>query len=555
MESRRNFIKKSVIGSSALLMSTPLNWLHPWANNPTRRLANVNTTDIPDAIQLGCQTMGSVFNPDDQYIPYFGSLVGTESILAFSDAFSEAHVPGRHLNALLTAEDVLGIKIPEDTVKHHMNAAFFSYSGKLPLPLNRPHIGGELNRFLPHNLREGFHALYALTRYRKSEKAKQIAENSISFILNNWSAETGWNKSVFDQNGIGLFEWTGPFISGIARAIGPLVKYYQVTQSSQALTLIAKLRDKAMAEFFTEDGAFDWIKHGLHTHSVTCVMSSLAQLATLTQDGPLMHRVKAFFDHGLMKISDEIGWCIENAAPNVNPDRGEANNTGDILETALLLGQWGYASYYQNAERILRAHLLPSQLRDISFIEEPKNPDNIDGKKQVGKRHLGAFGFPAPYGHKPIGIDNPSFNMDIVGGAVASLCEAQKAIYQKGPQGHQVNLLFDYSSEHIDIQSPYTHSLWKIQVKSPGVLRVRIPEWVDLTTLKVTGASALETLQNQYLVIPEPRKNVPIEIRFDWSEQVVFLVHRTRKIRTRFKGDQVIGMDNFGADLTYFDPF
>src|SRR5690606_38288313 len=161
--------------------------------------------------------------------------------------------------------------------------------------------------------------------------------------------------------------WTGPFISGIARAIGPLVKYYRVTGSPKALELIAILRDKAMAEYFLEKCDFDWIRHGLHTHSVTCTLSSLAQLATSTREAPLRQRVKAFFDNGLKRISNDVGWCIENAAPQANPDRGEANNTGDILETALLLGKWGHTSYFHAAERILRAHLLPSQLRDISF--------------------------------------------------------------------------------------------------------------------------------------------------------------------------------------------
>ncbi len=33
------------------------------------------------------------------------------------------------------------------------------------------------------------------------------------------------------------------------------------------------------------------------------------------------------------------------------------------------------------------------------------------------------------------------------------------------------------------------------------------------------------------------------------------LNHRTRDIRTRMRGDEVVAMDNFGADLTFFDPY
>ena len=60
------------------------------------RLNDVNTTDIRDAIRLGCRTMCNVFNADDNDIPFFGSSVRPEAELTFSSFNSEAHVPGRH---------------------------------------------------------------------------------------------------------------------------------------------------------------------------------------------------------------------------------------------------------------------------------------------------------------------------------------------------------------------------------------------------------------------------------------------------------------------------
>ena len=37
--------------------------------------------------------------------------------LGFSPVHSEAHVPGRHLNGLLTAEEVLGVEVSEEAVR------------------------------------------------------------------------------------------------------------------------------------------------------------------------------------------------------------------------------------------------------------------------------------------------------------------------------------------------------------------------------------------------------------------------------------------------------
>ncbi len=108
-------------------------------------------------------------------------------------------------------------------------------------------------------------------------------------------------------------------------------------------------------------------------------MSSLAQLADITSDLSMLERVKAFYDNGLRQIRDEIGWVIENSDDKSPPDRGECNNTGDIVETALIMGRYGYPEYFQDAERITRGHLLPAQLRDNSFIPEPANPSSKMG--------------------------------------------------------------------------------------------------------------------------------------------------------------------------------
>ena len=555
MQSRRKFLTTSALSFGPFLFFHNLLKANIQYNSPSvYKLKDVNTTDIKGAVELGCQTMSNVFNADDNNIPFFGSEVGQNSRFWFFNNHSESHIPGRHLNALLTAEKSIGYKIGKGVIDKHAQAAFFSYSGAVPLPLNRDKIGGNLNRFLPHNLREGFHALYALVKYRNSEKAAQLAQKSIDVIFKHWQPEKGWNKEYFTNAGVELIEWDGPFITGIARAIGPLVKYYQATGYGKAFELAIILKDKALRDCFTPEGNFDIKRFGTHTHSTTCVMSSLAQLGNLTSDISLIQTVKSFFDKGLKDISDEIGWSIENAGPRANPDRGEVNNTGDILETALILGRWGYTPYYQVAERILRAHLLPSQLRDISFITEPANPEKEDTKRNVAQRHKGAFGFPAPYGHKPLGVHDPSFNMDIVGGAVASLCEAYMCIYEFATSGHRVNLLFDYESDFIKIESPYTQGDLRVKIKKQAPLFIRIPDWVKFSSLSLIGVDQDKNIENGCLFIPTPPLNKFITIKFDLTGQDIILSHRTRKIKARLEGDRIIAMENFGAGLTYFDP-
>ena len=397
--------------------------------------------------------MCSVFNADDDNVPFFSSQVWPEARLSFSSMHSESHVPGRHLNALLSAEDAAGVYVDEDCIDRHARAAFLSYSGEHPLPLNRDRIGGRPKHFSPHNVREGFHALYALARFRGSEQALETAEASIEAIQRLWDREKAWDRAALGDE-IDFHSTT--FVAGLARAIGPLVKLHRHTGCKGALDLALELARKATDEFFQRGGGYDRESFGTHTHSTTCVLSSLAQLAELNRDAPLMERVRAFYENGLNEIRDEIGWVIESSADRADPDLGEVNNTGDIVETALILGKWGYPAYFEDVERILRCHLLPSQLRDTSFIREPDNPQNEDGKRDVAARHLGAFGFPAPYGHKSVDATRISFNMDIVGGAVASLCEALRQTVVSDRAGHWVHLLFDRETDAVRL-NPRIH--------------------------------------------------------------------------------------------------
>ncbi len=518
----------------------------------------VNSLNIGDAIRLGCRTMQNVFNADDNRFPFFSSTVRPVAGLSFSSWHSDAHIPGRHLNALLNAEEAVGVEIDKDAVENHRRAAFFSYSGPVAMPLNRQEPGGLPVNFCPHNLREGLHALYALVKYRNSAEARELAERSIAAVFEFWDPDRGWDVQRLGALGIHYQERQG-FIHGEARMLGPLVKYYRATHYGPALKLALILKEKLTHDFFLSEGTFDPKRFALtHVHSITSVMSSMAQLADMLEDSSLMMRVKAFYDNGLWDMRDEIGWSPENV-PQEGSDHGEANNTGDILETALILGRWGYSEYYHDAERILRCHLLPSQLRDVSFISDPPNPDNVDGLRDVANRHLGAFGFPAPYGHEAVGRGrgNLSFNMDVVGGVVGSLCEAYREVARFESTGHWVNLLFDCETSAIRVWSPYTHDCLRIEPLQSGPLFVRIPPWLTRDEVNVKGGKTPPVWTNGYLFFGKVAAGQIIELHFPLKEEQIILSERLHihPIRVRLEGDAVAGMDNFGADLTFFELY
>ena len=516
------------------------------------QLQDVNTTDILAAIRLGCDTMCRLFNADDNDIPFFDIQALPNPQMSFTWAETEAHVPGRFLNALLAAEDAAGIAVAAADVEKLTDAALFAFSGPIPLPLNRQEQGGPLQNFLPHHIREGFHALCALAKFRASSRARELAEAAVDAIFRLWDPGDGWDHSrIRSEYRLTIHEPIN-FLNGLGRAIGPLVKYFRATAYGPALGLAAVLKEKAAEEYFAETGAFH-PAHGAHCHSTTSTLSGLAQFADLTGDAKLLSRVKAFYDNGLWEIRDQIGWSIETTKSGPNYGRGEANNTGDILETALILGRWGNAEYYHDAERILRCHLLPSQLRDVSFIPQPANPENIDGKRDVARRIVGSFGLPAPYGHYPKGIEVVKFNTDIVGGVVGSLCEAHREAVRYDEAGHRVNLLFDSDTPDISVRSPYTSSALRVVLHRPGPLWVRLPPWAADAEVGVSGTREPRRA-GDHLLFARPPVGQPVDITFPFAAEELTLNNPAGPIRVRLRGDAVTAMDNHGADLTFFDP-
>ena len=100
------------------------------------QLRDVNTTDIGDAIRLGCQAMSWAFNADDADMPYGGAQVRPEAFLSGS---MEGHMPGRLLNAMLAAEDAMGLGLDEEVIDKYARAAFFLLQpGTTALAAHRP---------------------------------------------------------------------------------------------------------------------------------------------------------------------------------------------------------------------------------------------------------------------------------------------------------------------------------------------------------------------------------------------------------------------------------
>jgi hypothetical protein len=137
---------------------------------------------------------------------------------------------------------------------------------------------------------------------------------------------------------------------------------------------------------------------------------------------------------------------------------------------------------------------------------------------------------------------------------VGSLCAAYAALGRRTPAGLHVDLLFDYESPALSVRSPYTHNRLEIVVRQPAPLWVRLPAGVPAGAVTVSGTPEPPTSTQGYLYFARPPLGQPLALAFTLPEREIVLRHRTRDIRVRLRGEQAVAMDNFGADLTFFDP-
>lgn len=499
--------------------------------------------------------MQQMFDANHDNLPYMENyLLGSDPRNRHNLWCSMSHVPGRWLNALLTAEDTLGVRLSEQAVNDLARWTYMAFDHPMGLSQSL-----DLKTYQPvpisdlHNLRETTHALYALARYRNDRKALRIAKRQIETVNKFYDFETGvWNERAFKQEFGSRTNGPAPFPRQFGRYIGPLVKLYHAFGLKEALAQAIRLKDFALRNILDKKGDYHVDRFGDHGHSVTSMLSSLAQLGQLLGDSTLLERIVSFMENGLHQIALEFGWCIEKY--HRTDHIGEINSTGDILETCLILGRAGYTRYFQQAERILRAHLLPSQLLDTRFIPDWNCPDE-DYHHKLATRCRGAFGFPCPYGHQ-YQMNTPiSFNWDIVGGAVASLCEAFRSTVSKNNSLISVNLHFNHKDNNVEIKSPYTNGdVMEIKLKTDCLVRVRLSEWVDREKLDImAGSEKLNSFFSaDWLYLPGLRTGSLLRIKIPMRVITTDYQFRSDVFTFRWRGDAVDAARSLAPHFRFF---
>ncbi len=450
------------------------------------------------------------------------------------------HNVGRAIDALLRGGDVTAKPVPpdvEDVLRQYLFASMDN-----PTHLNgafTPEQGRIL--FHAHDVREALLSLTALIQYRQDDEARQRAQDVLDAIERLTNEDGTFCAEVvarFPMLVEGYFGEQRPNAEGKAMTIAcwtrgrwimALCRYYRATNDARALELAQRFVRLVRRISFTDDGRIRPTENG-HAHSLTGTVHGLIDYGLLVGDQETFEHGRRIFDTGLPAVSSSYGWSVEAAWGNPQrPERGEENNTGDMIQTALLMGGAGLPQYFEDAERRIRSHVLPSQTGD-------------DG-----------WGFPAP--NDLDGGSGPVSILDITAGAVQALCEASRALVTRGTAGRHVNLPFSNWADETRLVSRLPEQ-WHVTVTpaDAGDLFIRIPSWADRQRIRLTVADQPQqpTFAVSWLVLTDLPAGTHVVVDQPFVEREAEEVVNEKPYRILWRGDQVVAMSPEGPTHPMF---
>ena len=351
-----------------------------------------------------------------------------------------------------------------------------------------------------------------------------------------------------------------PATSG--RLIRPLVQYYRQSGDEVGLELARRFAEDNLRTAFEADGSIA-PEAGPHIHSITGTITGLIEYGIMTDDETIIERARLAYDIGMRPFRSSYGWVKEfrwmpwlaeplaaagYAGHDIN--RGEANNTGDLIEAALLLGEAGYLRYFEDADRMLRNHLLASQVVDTSWVQEAVGLEDTAEARygEVGRRARGGFCFGAP--NDLISFPEEAFqiNADLVGGSLQAICEAWQEIATVDEATARINLLYSKHEGAVALTCPPPGpDPITVRLNEPKSLAVRIPSWADpeevvfqIDTVPRTAAS--DAIEDDYLKLTALESGSVIRIWLPSRRETISEVIGGQTYDVEWHNDTVVGI-------------
>jgi hypothetical protein len=443
--------------------------------------------NIKGSLRLAGDHLLAILDPERNGLPYWQVTVGPDYRAEMKNWWP-AHNLGRWWDAILRLEAAIGFEIPGpvEAAMRENTRRFFDNPDAIclnpePDPLH-PHADREAPLWDLHSLREGLLALNALARWRNDGRAAETGGRMVRSVADKLRDDGSWDLGRFDafrNRGKDVIHNLDPCDTH-GRMLEALVWFYETTGDLEAFRLADRLAEYHFAHTLSPGGEVPDTARADHTHSYLGTLRGLLLYGRLTRRREFVEGVERAYRANVPRVVHESGYTSHNMAEE---SFGETTSPGDAAQLALWLALSGQADRLDDAERLARARLLPSQILDTPplIVQE----DGRDCHRDVGRRILGAYGgcHFHPHGGK-------TAVTDVTAAGVHSLVDLYLHTAVTGDAGLEVFFHFDYEDDRVRVRSRRdARAELSVTPKTDGPLAIRVPRWTppESVVLKVGG--------------------------------------------------------------------
>jgi hypothetical protein len=440
-------------------------------------IAAVEGINLKHIMEMGGQNMLDCCNPERNYLPYF--TIQDPGAVAKDIAWN--HNIGRWLDSLLRLEDAIGWKVPPErlTIMEDNLRKFCENPDSLPFGPRDGWLGIKPDFYL-HSLREYIFAVNSLVRYRKSTWAEELGHRMLETIRRASTPDGKWILTEFDTYvNLAVKKPAEYMPHGTSdRLVEALVLYYQTTGDPVALELADRFARYHLKNSTHPDGTLNVASlQGAptgHTHSYLGGLRGLFLFGELTGQYEYIDAVQATYSVTVRRIVRESGYANHDLEqiPGKVTSIPECSSPGDASQLAMWLAlRRGYTDFLDDAERWIRARIVPGQITEEQAV---------DPTGTVDKRFKGGWGA----SREPQGamMSYP----DVTAAVLHTLCDIYKHVAVRNESDLTVNFHFNYEDKNISIVSQRTNQ-GKVTVipKEQINLLIRIPRWTPPESVQI----------------------------------------------------------------------
>jgi hypothetical protein len=291
---------------------------------------------------------------------------------------------------------------------------------------------------------------------------------------------------------------------------------YALTGDPVAQELAARLSRYVMKPKFwggtlaldpAKPGGFDIVpdapfRHGaqsghwpIHFHARAIPLRGILKYAMACGDDRALEFVRAAYEFTMTQGIRRLGW-INTHAPAIGC---EGCALGDLVALAIRLTEAGAGDYWDDVDAVVRNQLAEQQITNAAALtafcaaqpegrRQTEFPASFETTDEAVNRSVGVFFGIA----KPGAVTDPWVMHCCTGNASQGLYYAWEGALREDAGAAVVNLLLNRAGRIVDVDSHLPHAgRVDVRVKQACRVSVRIPRWVDFSSVEVRSGGSL----------------------------------------------------------------